>query len=398
MDIKVYDSNVKEIAIIDNYISLVWTDRYIECGDFTLDLEATTKNLNTFSIGNYLRIRYSQHTMLIETISLKHNDDGTSMLTVSGRSVECILERRSYIPVRIEGTTLPTAFKEMSNILKLCVAPGAGDLTTYYFDADPYATYEVGDIPNDGKSYGTFSDITDCYSEVMDLCSRKHVGFRFKFYENSQKDSNGNTPYFRYIFYKGKDRSASGNSNEPLILSHRYDTLISSEFVKSNRNLITHVQAYKVLNYTSTSGQSKTEQLTYLYHVPGTATRGPNRRDALLDMSGKADKDKDGNDIPYILNGILASDANELFAPYAEAEIKKQLAKNSITELYSGEIEPKASGIQYMKDYYLGDIVDFENVYNAYSKSRITEVIISSDDTGDTIYPTFSSLADEVDE
>lgn len=397
MDIRLYNSDVQEIAIVDNYISLVWTDRYNECGDFTLDLEPSEANLKLFAIGNYLRIKYSRHIMLLETVNLRKREDGTSYLTVSGRSVECILEKRLYIPIRKEGEELPEAFIEMRDTLAQTVAPGIGETTTYYFAAASDAIDQVMDIANDGKSYGTLADVTDCYSEVTDICARKHIGFEFLYDENAVKDDKGNTPFFKYHFYKGKNRTIEEDREHPLILSYRYDTLSSSEFVKSIKDRITHVCAYKLINFSSSSGSSQTAQLMYVYHVPGTPDKGPYRFDTLLDLSSKADKDKDGKDIPYISGNKLASNANELFAQYAEAEAKKSVAKSNITELYSGEIEPKISGLVYIDNYYLGDVVEFDNGYNAYSQCRITEVIISSDETGETIYPTFSSLVDEID-
>ena len=86
MIIYLLNKNFEKVRVIDDYISLIWTDRYNEAGDFELYLEATLPNVSAYQIGMYLSNTESEHMMLIETIEIKSDLEDGSKLIVSGRS------------------------------------------------------------------------------------------------------------------------------------------------------------------------------------------------------------------------------------------------------------------------------------------------------------------------
>ena len=94
MYIYVLDKNLKRIGLIDNYVSLIWTTRYYFCGDFELYLPVTTEFINMLQIGYYLETTESKYVMIIESIDIKTDIENGNYLTVSGRSVESLLDRR----------------------------------------------------------------------------------------------------------------------------------------------------------------------------------------------------------------------------------------------------------------------------------------------------------------
>ena len=94
MIVYLLDKNFKKVKLIDEYISLIWTDRYNEAGDFELYLDASLENVKTFQIGMYLSSTSSEHMMIIETVEIKSDIEDGSKLIVSGRSLESILSRR----------------------------------------------------------------------------------------------------------------------------------------------------------------------------------------------------------------------------------------------------------------------------------------------------------------
>ena len=94
MIIYLLNKNFEKVRVIDDYISLIWTDRYNEAGDFELYLEATLPNVSAYQIGMYLSNTESEHMMLIETIEIKSDLEDGSKLIVSGRSLESLLTRR----------------------------------------------------------------------------------------------------------------------------------------------------------------------------------------------------------------------------------------------------------------------------------------------------------------
>ena len=70
MDVTVLNSLFQPVYIVDTYESMIWTDRYYECGDFELYTKLSD-DIQKYAIpGNYLRISDSEHIMLIESIHI----------------------------------------------------------------------------------------------------------------------------------------------------------------------------------------------------------------------------------------------------------------------------------------------------------------------------------------
>lgn len=94
MDVYIFDNNLSKIGVVDNYESLIWTERYDEVGDFELRIRASTTSRNLFYEGLKLGIRDSTRVMVVESILDEISDDGGSYLTVTGPSYEEILRSR----------------------------------------------------------------------------------------------------------------------------------------------------------------------------------------------------------------------------------------------------------------------------------------------------------------
>ena len=90
---------LKTEGVVTDYISFQWNDKYNEPGTFSLTLVATDENVSLFQEDRYLLIGESNHVMLVEHIEFNNNlkADGY-ILQVTGRSIECILERRIAFP------------------------------------------------------------------------------------------------------------------------------------------------------------------------------------------------------------------------------------------------------------------------------------------------------------
>jgi len=84
-------STYKREVLIDSYVSLIWTERYIEAGDVTLIVPATHDNIKLLALGSLLELRNSREPMLIHTRSI---EDGT--LTVTGNTLEKVFNDRVY--------------------------------------------------------------------------------------------------------------------------------------------------------------------------------------------------------------------------------------------------------------------------------------------------------------
>ena len=61
---------------------------------------------------------------------------------------------------------------------------------------------------------------------------------------------------------------------------------------------------------------------------------------------------------------------------------------------FEGECEATIM-FKYGVDFFKGDIVQIANEYGHHAKARVIEVVISDDESGFSIYPTFSTLNKE---
>ncbi len=89
MDLYTLDSTFLKQDTIDDFVSVIWTERYTSAGDVTLLLNATPEMTQKLSEGIYLSQSESQEVMLLETLS---TDKG--ILTVTGSSLLSFLNGR----------------------------------------------------------------------------------------------------------------------------------------------------------------------------------------------------------------------------------------------------------------------------------------------------------------
>lgn len=94
MNIYLLDRDFSPIRVIDDYESFIWTDRYLEPGDFELYILINKSIPSDIEIGRYLYFTESEHTMIIEKIKIEADIEDSNKLIVTGRSLESILDRR----------------------------------------------------------------------------------------------------------------------------------------------------------------------------------------------------------------------------------------------------------------------------------------------------------------
>ena len=80
----ILDNNFTRIAMIDDFISLIWTSRYYKVGDF--ELCADISRANILKVGYYVtRYGDDSHLGIIEDIKFQHNEDMQERRTSIGR-------------------------------------------------------------------------------------------------------------------------------------------------------------------------------------------------------------------------------------------------------------------------------------------------------------------------
>lgn len=94
MDLIVYDSELNELGIIDEFKSLVWTPRFYEVGSFELRAPMTENNIALLRKNRYLYRPDAEETVFIKSIN-EAAQDGERLVIVSGAFLEGLLDKRT---------------------------------------------------------------------------------------------------------------------------------------------------------------------------------------------------------------------------------------------------------------------------------------------------------------
>lgn len=337
-ELYIYDLNFKKIAIIDNAKSVIWTERFDECGDFEIYMLADTKimrMLTSSKFACYVTHRDSDMVGLIEKYTVETDEEQNRYVIISGRCAVSLLSRR-VIDNQEDFTnkTVPVILNEIiqNNITNSTVA--ARNITGLQ-----YAESSMSKTPSTitGNYFGK-----NLYECVIELCRTYGYGIK-----SVARENNGKTVGINLILYVGTDRKGK------VIFSADYDNLLESTYSDSE---IEFVNAALV----STSGDIPMA-LTTTYAGGGTGIR---RKEIYVEV--KNTKTTDTN--------ILKSYGNQ------------ELAKHH----YTGIFEAKANSVgtfEYKTHYNLGDTVAVKTGYGFTTYAIVSEITTSLDDTGYHLTP-----------
>ena len=360
MELVIVNDELRKIAVVDTYKSFIWTDRYDECGDFEIYVTMSEQAFDTFQNGYYIVTDISDHVMIIEDISLMTDVENGSFLIITGRSLESILDRRIVWEQTVlsKNTTIENVVKRLLNdaIIEPSVANRRIDNFIYKDSTDPYITglKLAGDIQFTGDNL---------YDTIHEICNIFEIGFKITLNDESQ---------FVFELYCGKDRSYAQSALPYVEFSPSFDNLISSDF-----KVVT--SGYK--NVTLVAGEGEGSDRTVI-SINSDNYSGLNRRELYTDARDLSSNVDDGTLTPEQYTEVLT---NRGLTKLAETQVESDFdAKVDYHQPYV-----------YNDDYFMGDIVQFQNQFGLSYQVRITEFISSDSTSGFEQYPTFKILGTE---
>lgn len=89
----------RNLYMIEEYESLIWTERYLEPGDFELVSKNPGYYWNKLQLGDLVSIRESGEVAMVESRNIKEDAQGVKTVTIKGRTVDAFLDER-VIPGR----------------------------------------------------------------------------------------------------------------------------------------------------------------------------------------------------------------------------------------------------------------------------------------------------------
>lgn len=369
--LNIFDNEFNHIAIIDDYTSLIWTEKYQEAGDFELEIRYDEKWKNILKQDYYCRIDPSERTMIIEKVQIERDDDGLSVMTVSGRSLESILDRRIVVKKQTFGTTKNDDGEEIKKLVNI-----QDSIKTVFENEIISPENEDRKIANlkfiqsedayiSGLKFNQDYDGDSILDVIEDLCSDKRIGYKIL------QDEENN---FNFQFYKGIDRSMEQSVNEVVVFSENYDNLISSEYYSDKSEFYNVLYVTKSNSGTGASGSTKIE-----VDLDEAPARGLNRRETTCSESDLQSKYKTSE------NKCLSKET-------AKTKGRIKLKKDcKIKEAFEGDISYESMFV-YPDDYQVGDKVQFIDIYGNNRALTVTEMVIGRDDSGYTIVPAFEDI------
>ena len=348
MDILVLDTNFTAISILDTYESFIWTDRYDSYGDFELCLPMSKEILDIIKVDYYLWIKESEHCMIVESITVDTDTEDGDTITFAGRSLESILNRRIVWGQKILSGSVQDAIKGLIN--ECFISPENADRKIDNFVFTESTDTRITSLQIDSQETGT-----NLYDLIQTLCSNNNLGFKIVLNDSNQ---------FVFSLYAGTDRSFEQSTNPYVVFSSKYDNIVSSNYYSSKME-------YKNVSLVGGEGEGSERKMA----SAGEAT-GLNRREIFIDAYDISSTTDSGTLTEDEYTAKLKSRGEEELSDYAE------------NNAFEGEADT-ARMFKYGEDFFIGDIVQFEDNYGHDGAAYISEIVISSDQNGDTTYPTF---------
>ena len=345
MDLYITNPKFELVGVIDSYTSLIWTERYNDCGDFEIMISANNENIDILQNGYYIKRTDTDRVGIIETKTTQTNEETGDYIIVSGRMLESILDRR----IVWQQTTLNGSINESLHrlLVENAISPSesARQIPNFTFITQEEFEGKV-EMQITGDSLLT---------AVLDICKMFGLGFKVIL---------STTNVMTACLYKGIDRSYQQTGNSYVELSPDFDNLISSNFMTSTQN-------YKNVALVAGEGEGLDRKTSSI----GTA-EGMDRYELYVDARDVSSNEGEITEQEY--KRLLDERGKEKLLEY-------------LTETYfEADIEPEFM-FQYRKDYMLGDITILKNEYGITAYPRIVEVIESEDETGYKVVPTFES-------
>lgn len=357
MEVYTLDSLLRRENVIDDFISLIWTERYIEAGDFEMVMYSTLRARNLLTEGTKLAMNQSFYVMEVKSIEDTFDSEGKRTLTVKGPSLEHILEDRTAMGSLASLTTTPkwTITDKPADVMRkifhdICVT-GILDLQ----DVIPYVVegsfMPTDTIPEPLDPITVELEPTTVYQALVNLGKIWNLGFRMlRHYDLSQL-------YFEV--YSGSDRTTSQTSLPAVVFTPELDNLQNTTELVNTENA---------------------KNVAYVYSPAGTQVVYP------LDV----DPEVEGFERRVLV--VIASDITS-DNPSPSAAIlqrgREELAKARKYQAFDGEIN-QSSEYKYGLHYYLGDLVEIRNTDGATNNMRVTEQIFVEDSEGERSYPTLT--------
>jgi hypothetical protein len=360
----ILDELYQRSTIVEDYESLIWTERLTTWGDFEIRIASTFTTRRLFIPDKtLLRRDNSYRVMVVESVEDVTSDDGKAMLKVIGRSFERVLDDRIAISSlsNTENTAkwnlgcTPVTLVEFL-FIEICldgILSNSDILMNTYCGNSIYPPDTIA-APSETVQFSI--EPKSVYAAIKTVCEQFSMGFRLSLGVDS------NPPYFEFGVYMGRDLTTAQNTNTPVIFSPQLENLENPSSLKTTTK-------YKNVAYVVTPVGSTTVTLTQ-------------EEAAMTDVERRV--------LLVIATDITDTNPAIALEQMAQRGIE-ELAKNVRVSMVDGAVN-EYKNYTYGVDYHLNDLVEVQNPDGGIEISRVTEHIYVDDAEGERSYPTLTAV------
>lgn len=351
----ILDSSLNAVDVVDLFDSFIWTERFIGVGEFELYLPTNAPGLAFIVPDNFVQLKQSKRTMVIESLFLNTDIEEGNQYVVKGRSLESILDRRIIRAQTILNGNLQSGIQTLLNQNAISPSDINRKITKLIFEAsiDPLITALTFDDQFHGETL---------LDAITYICKSAGIGFKITVNSSGQ---------FVFKLYAGVDRSYGTLGDSIILFSPKMDNLTSSQYFFSRKD-------HKTTTLVGGEGSGYSRKLLDVNSSGGALTE-LNRREGFEDASS----------ISSTYSGGTLSLAN--YNLLLNHRGKAYLAAHHDFEAFDGQVDPNLN-YEYDVDYALGDLVQIENEYGLTGVTQVKEYIFSEDKAGEKVFPTFEKV------
>ena len=362
MELFILDSLFKRKTIVEDYISLVWAERFNEFGDFTVVIPSNYANKVLYKPGLFFGISKSDRIMKLETVE-DAEEDGVKTLTLSGRSIEFILEHRVVWPSNAALSANPSwTISGPPKAIIDSVVSAQLSRSSWKPNNIPNLRLGVSLYPQDtiippvDSIAVRITTPTSLYNYIKEIAKNYSLGFRI--YKGPRWDDD-----IYYDTYSGSDRTLGQTAVPPVVFSFDLENLKSRSILKSVEKQFYGCYVFSKYGFDE----------VYVNGYDASTPAGVNRSIFSIVVTEPDELTTDSQRQAYrIQKGI-------------EALVSKQ-----DIFVIDGEISQNSQYI-YGTDYFLGDLVDMRDDTGDVKHMRVIEQIFTDDSNGEKDYPTLEA-------
>ena len=347
-------------AICDSFSSLIWDIEYYKCGSFEVYIAASPLNISIFRTGRIVgRDDDKEHFGIIESVQIDTDTENGDYLTVRGRFLMCLLERRIIHPTL--NITRATAYSE--------IVRSAVTLNLIQNNNRRIPGLSLGTVS--GICWEQTTTLQISYSNLMEwvytICEKIGGTANIRLVKDV-----GETYKMMLDLAEGTDRSLMQEDNPHIIFSDAYSNLLS--FSYASDTAITRNFAYI---YGHGEGAER-KNTTYCVDAEPTYL---DRYELYVDAKDISEEEQvEGETVPIPEEQYIAL-------------LKTRGSEKLVDPKTASESEIAADSTQYVynRDYFVGDYVTVEHKRFGMiqPKVQLIGMIEAFDQNGRSLTPTF---------